>query len=137
VLHRSYNNWQTAHIAASHKPGNLKFTPVKKLKHYYAFFVISEHVCMRTMMYVRIIIHGQMDVTSLPDFLQRRRKASRAIPGPYKIPTSAPYNPPEPLHRMPFGASCRLPIGCIGRQRHPPQSGYRTRAYSVGPINEL
>ncbi len=32
---------------------------------------------------------------------------------------------------MPFGASCRLPIGCIDRQRHPPQSGYRTRPYSV------
>ena len=39
--------------------------------------------------------------------------------------------PLDPLHRMPFGASCRLPIGCIGRQRHPPQSGYRTRPYSV------
>jgi hypothetical protein len=69
VLHRSYNNWQTDHIAASQKPGNLKFTRVKKLRHYYAFFVISEHFCMRTMMYVRIIIHGQMDVTSLLDFL--------------------------------------------------------------------
>jgi hypothetical protein len=33
------------------------------------------------------------------------------------------------LRRVPFGASCRLPIGCIGRQRHPPQSGYRTRTY--------
>jgi len=69
VLHRSYNNWQTEHIAASQKPGNLKLTRVKKFKYYYAFFVISEHVCMRTMMYVRIIIPGQMDVTSLPDFL--------------------------------------------------------------------
>jgi hypothetical protein len=33
----------------------------------------------------------------------------------------------------PLGASCRLPFGCIGRQRHLPQSGYRTRPYSVGP----
>jgi hypothetical protein len=35
------------------------------------------------------------------------------------------------LRRMPFGASCRLPICRLGRQRHPPQSGYRTRPYSV------
>jgi hypothetical protein len=35
------------------------------------------------------------------------------------------------MRRMPFGASCRLPICRLGRQRHPPQSGYRTRPYSV------
>ena len=37
---------------------------------------------------------------------------------------------------MPFGASCRLPIGCIGRPRNPPQSGYRTRTYSVRRTDE-
>jgi len=32
---------------------------------------------------------------------------------------------------MPFGSSCRLHHSCIGRPRHPQQSGYRTRPYSV------
>ena len=64
-------------------------------------------------------------------FCLKKSKESQSIPGPYEIPTSLPYNPPIPLHRMPFGASCRLPIGCIGQQRHPPQSGYRTLPYSV------
>ena len=41
------------------------------------------------------------------------------------------------MRRMPFGASCRLPICRLGRQRHPPQSGYRTRPYSVRRIREL
>ncbi len=53
------------------------------------------------------------------------------IPGPYKIPTKTPSNPSDLLRRRPFGASCRLPICRLGRQRHPPQSGYRTRPYSV------
>ena len=39
------------------------------------------------------------------------------------------------MRRMPFGASCRLPIGRLGRQRQPPQSGYRTRPHSVMRIN--
>ena len=39
--------------------------------------------------------------------------------------------PLDPLHRMPLGASCQLPIGCIGRQRQRPQTGYLTRPYSV------
>ena len=68
-LHGSCNNWQINHIAASQKPGNLKFTRTKKLKHYQACFMISEHVYMRTMMYVRILIHGPVEVTNPPDFL--------------------------------------------------------------------
>ena len=99
--------------------------------------VLVVDACIRTMMYARDHIHGQMDVTTPPDFLQRSRKASPAISGPYKIPTPPPYNPPVPLHRKPFGANCRLPIGCIGRQRHPPQSGYRTRPYSVSLNNQV
>jgi hypothetical protein len=47
------------------------------------------------------------------------------------FPRSNRTIPPDPLQRMPFRASCRLAIGCIGRQRHPPQSGYRTCPYSV------
>jgi site-specific recombinase XerD len=87
-----------------------------------------------TMIYTHVLNRWPMGVASPADFLQRSRQEPPAIPGPYKIPTSPPYNPPVPLHRMLFGASCRLPIGCIGRQRHPPQSGYRTRPYSVGVI---
>ena len=67
-------------------------------------------------------------------FPVKKRKRAAVIPGPYKILTSPPYNPPDPLHHMPFRASWRPPIGCIGRQRHPPQSGYRTRPYSVGQL---
>ena len=47
-----------------------------------------------------------------------------------KSSRTPPYNPTVPQHLMPFEASCRLPIGCIGRQRYPPQSGYRTLSYS-------
>jgi hypothetical protein len=54
--------------------------------------------------------------------------------GPYKIDMTPSYNRPDQLHCMRFGASCPLPIGCIGRQRPPPQSGYRTRPYSVGKM---
>jgi hypothetical protein len=93
--------------------------------------MISEHVCIRTMMHAHALIHGPMDVTSLPGFLLRSRRALPAILGPYDIPTSTPYNAKVPLRRMPLAASCRLPIGCIGRHRHPPQSGYRTRPYIV------
>jgi hypothetical protein len=49
------------------------------------------------MMYASDLIHGPMDVTSPPDFLQRSRKATPTIPGPHKIPTSQPYNPPSPI----------------------------------------
>jgi hypothetical protein len=68
-LHRSYNNWQANHIAASQRPGNLKFTRAKRPKHYMALFMISEHVFMRSMMYKLGLIHGPMDATSPPDFL--------------------------------------------------------------------
>ena len=96
--------------------------------------MISEHVYIRTTISARILIYGPMHAAVPPDSLQRSQKASLAIPGPYKIPTALPYNPPDQLHRMPFGARCRLPIGCIGRQRHPSQSGYRTRPFSVRRI---
>jgi hypothetical protein len=33
-LHKSYNNWQTNHIAALQMPGNPKLTRAKKPKYY-------------------------------------------------------------------------------------------------------
>jgi hypothetical protein len=128
----AYKHCQANPIAALQRPEHLKLLRAKKLKHSSACFMISEHVCIRRTIYTRVLIDGPMDAASPPDFLSRSRKASSAIPGRDKIPTSPPYNPSVPLHRMAFGASLRLPIGCIGRQRHPAQSGYRTRPYSVG-----
>jgi hypothetical protein len=51
-----------------------------------------------------------MGVANPADLLQRDGKELLAIPGPYKIPTNSPYNPPGPLHRKPCAASCRLAI---------------------------
>jgi hypothetical protein len=34
-----------------------------------ACFMVFDHVCIRTMMYARVLIHGPMDVTSPPGFL--------------------------------------------------------------------
>ena len=34
-----------------------------------ACFMVSDHVCIRTMLYARVLIHGPMDVTSPPGFL--------------------------------------------------------------------
>ena len=127
----AYKHCQANLIAALQRPENMKLLRAKKLKHYSVCFMISEHVCIRRTIYTRVLIDGPMDVTSPPEFLERRRKASSAIPGPYIIPTSPPFNASVLLHRMAFGASLRLPIGCIGRQRHPAQSGYRTRPYCV------
>ena len=128
----AYKHCQANLIAALQRPENMKLLRAKKLKHYSVCFMISEHVCIRKTIYTRVLIDGPMDVTSPPDFLSRSRKASPAIPGLYKIPTSPPYNASVLLHRMALGASCRLPIGCICRQRHPARSGYWTRLYSVG-----
>jgi hypothetical protein len=51
-----------------------------------ACFMVSDHVCIRTILYARVLIHGAKDVTSPPGFLYRNRKEPPAIPGPYKIP---------------------------------------------------
>ena len=32
-------------------------------------FMVSDHVCIRTMLYARVLIHGAIDVTSPPDIL--------------------------------------------------------------------
>ena len=48
LLHRSCNSWQVNPIAVSQRPGYLKFTRAKKLKHDEAFFMISDHVCRWT-----------------------------------------------------------------------------------------
>ncbi len=32
-------------------------------------FMVSDHVCIRTMLYARVLIHGAIDVTSPPGFL--------------------------------------------------------------------
>jgi len=47
LQYRSCNHWQANPIAASQRPGHLKFTRAKKLKHDEAFFMISEHACIR------------------------------------------------------------------------------------------
>jgi hypothetical protein len=85
-----------------------------------------------TMIYTHVLNRGPLGVASPADFLYRNGKEPPVIPGPYKIPTKPPSNPSDLMRRMPFGASCRLPICRLGRQRHPAQSGYRTRPYSVG-----
>jgi len=60
--------------------------------------------------------------------VEERRRRFRV-----RIKTPRPHRtiPTVRLLRMPFGASCRLAIGCIDRQWQPAQSGYRTRPYSV------
>jgi len=83
------------------------------------------------MIYTHVLNRRPLGVASPADFMYGSGKEPPVIPGPYKIATKSPCNPSDLMRRMPFGASCRPPIGRLGRQRHPPQSGYRSHPYSV------